>query len=182
MESLQILYIILAGVGAFFLLFSIFAGGDAEIDLDVGDIDFDISDAEAGADSASVFSLRTLATFLLGFGLAGWIAFRGEHGIGIQIISGFTTGLLISFLYFLVMKLMYGMQGSSIVSSRTLIGKQGIINIPTTSIGIAQLKVTTHSGFQEYSCKEKNDTKLKQNDLVNIISDLGGGTLLVEKV
>jgi len=182
MESLQFLYIIMAGVGAIFLIISIFGGDTDGVDLDVGDAEFDISDAEAGTDSVSLFSIRTMATFLLGFGVAGWLAMRGEHGIVGQIIAGFVTGLVITFLYFLVMKFMYSMQGSSIVSSATMIGKIGIINIPTTSTGIAQMKITTASGFHEYSCKEKDNTKLKQNDSVKIVSDLGGGTLLVEKV
>ena len=184
MEKLQILYIILAIVGAFFLVLSIFGGdGDVEVDLDVGDVDFDISDAESPSDSVSVFSIRTLATFLLGFGLAGWSVMRGDGGVGWQIIAGFGAGLFISFLYFLVMRLMYSMQGSSMASVASLVGKEGIITIPTTESGVAQVKVSTEAGFKEYTCKEVKERKLAHNETVTITSgSIGLGTLQVEKV
>lgn len=184
MEKLQILYIILAIVGAFFLVLSIFGGdGDVEVDLDVGDVDFDISDAESPSDSVSVFSIRTLATFLLGFGIAGWSVMRGDGGVAWQIVAGFGTGLVISFLYFLVMRFLYGMQGSSMVSVASLVGKEGIITIPTTTTGVAQVKVSTESGFKEYTCKEVKDRKLAHNETVKITSgSIGLGTLQVEKV
>jgi len=74
------------------------------------------------------------------------------------------------------------MQGSSIVSSIDMVGKRGIINIPTTSSGVAQMKINTNAGFHEYTVKEQESKKLNQNDLVEVISDLGGGNLLVKKI
>ena len=184
MENLQVLYIILAAVGAFFLVLSIFGGdADAEVDLDVGDVDFDISDAESPSESVSVFSIRTLATFLLGFGIAGWSVMRGDGGIAAQILAGFGTGLVISFLYYLVMKFLYGMQGSSMATAASIIGKQGVITIPTTKTGIAQVKVKTVAGYSEYTCKEATGKKLTQNETVKITSvEAGMGSLTVEKV
>jgi len=183
MENLQILYIILAAVGAFFLVLSMFGGDVDGVDLDVGEADFDISDAESPTDSVSVFSLRTLATFLVGFGLAGWSVMRGDGGITAQILAGFGAGLVISFLYYLVMRLMYSMQGSSMVSAESLVGKEGIITIPTTDTGVAQVKVSTEAGFKEYTCKEVKERKLSHNETVKITSgSIGLGTLQVEKV
>ena len=182
MEKLQILYIILFGVGAFFLLLSIFGGADADIDLDVGNADFDISDAESSSDSTSVISFRTLATFLLGFGLAGWSVMRGDGGIGWQITAGFAAGLVISTLYYFAMKFFYSMQGSSMATPEALMGKMGIITIPTTAKGVAQVKVKTVSGYSEFTCKESTGKKLSQNDTVKIISiENGMGNLTVEK-
>jgi len=182
MESLQILYIILAAVGVIFLGISIFTGGEADIDLDVGDVDFDVSDAEVGNDSVSLFSIRTLATFLLAFGLAGWSTFRGGAGITVQILSGFGAGLVVSFLYYLVMKGMYAMQGGSAISAIDLIGKTGTISIPTTDSGKGQVRIATNTGSTEYNCIEKSNKKLKLNELVNIAGVIDAGTLLVEKV
>jgi len=183
MESLQILYIVLAAVGMLFLMISIFTGGEADLDLNVGDADFDVSDAESGSDSVAIFSIRTLSTFLLGFGIAGWTVMRGDGGVFAQLLAGFGAGLAISFLYFLVMKGMYAMQGSSMATTKDLIGKQGTITIPTTKTGIAQVRLATVSGNSEYTCKEVKGRKLKQNDTVTVITaDMGIGTLVVEKV
>ena len=181
MESLQILYIILAVVGGIFLILSLFGGDVDGVDLDVGDTDFDITDAEAGVDSPGIFSIRTIATFFLTFGIAGVIVLSRGGGIGSQLGWGVGLGLVVTFLYFLIMKFMYSMQGSSMSSVNDLIGKTGIVTIPTTDTGIGQVRVATVVGQTEYTCKEKNGKKLKQNDEVKITGSLGAGTLTVEK-
>ena len=182
MEPLQIAYIIMFGVGFIFLMLSIFGGGDAELDLDVGNAEFDISDAESPTDSPSLISIRTLATLLLGFGAAGWVVIRSGGGIGSQILWGFVAGLVISFLYYIAMKGFYAMQGNSMVSAASLVGKEASVNIPTTSTGIVQVKVSTNSGMKEYTAKEKNGKKLEMNETVKITSvPMGSGILTVEK-
>jgi len=181
MEKLQILYILLAAVGAFVLVLSIF-GGEADAEIDIGG-DFDISDAESPSDSVSVFSLRTLATFMLGFGMAGWSVMKGDGGITAQILAGFGAGLVISFLYYLVMRFFFSMQGSSMPTAKAIMGKQGIVAIPTTSTGVAQIKVKTVTGYSDYTCKEVNGKKLAQNDIVKITSvENGMAVIIVEKI
>jgi len=182
MEPLNIMYLAFTFVGIVFLLLSIFGGGDAEVDLDVGDVDFDVSDAEVGSDSVSVFSIRTLATFLLAFGIAGWSVVRGGGGLTAQLLSGFGAGVVVSFLYYLVMRFMYSMQGTSMVSAQSLIGGVGTISIPTTESGKGQVRVATNTGSTEYSCVELGGKKLKQNEQVNIVGLIDAGTLMVEKI
>lgn len=183
MEPLQIMYIIMFGVGFLFLMLSIFGGDvDGDIDLDISDGDLDISDAESGADSPSLISIRTLATLLLGFGGAGWVVMRSGGGTGSQILWGFIVGLVITGLYFLAMKGFYAMQGDSMISAASLIGKEANVTIPTTSTGVVQVKVSTNSGMKEYTAKEKNGKKLGMNDTVKITSvPMGSGILTVEK-
>jgi len=184
MEPLQILYIVLAAVGTVLLLISLF-GMDAEmdVDLDVGNPDFDISDVESGETSVSLFSLRTLATFILAFGIAGWSVLRGDGAVVWQIFAGFGAGLVVSFLYYSVMKFLYSMQGNSMTTAASLIGKAGTITIPTTSTGVAQVRVETLSGLSEFTCKEKTGKKLHKNDTVKITSvETGMQSITVEKV
>ena len=182
METLNMMYIIFAIIGVVLLGISIMGGdADGDLDLDVGDSDFDISDAEVSVDSPSVFSIRTLATFLLAFGLAGIVCIQGDKGIGLQLIWGFASGLFISALYFLVMKLMYSMQGSSMTDAKSFIGREAVVSIPTTESGVGQVRVMTGNGNFEYTCREKDGKKLEQNEVVNVLSS-GSGTLVVEKI
>jgi len=181
MEPLQILYIILTAVGGLFLILSLFGGDVDGVDLDVGDTDFDISDAEAGVDSPSIVSIRTIATFFLAFGITGIIVISQGGGTWTQLGWGFGAGLVVTALYFLVMKFMYSMQGSSMSSVSDLIGSIGVITIPTTDTGIGQVRVATTVGQTEYTCQKKDGKKLRQNDQVVIIGSLGAGTLTVEK-
>lgn len=182
MEALQIVYIVLAFVGAVFLLISIFGGDTDGVDLDVGDADFDISDAEASVDSVSIISMRTISTLILTFGIAGSVVFIKGGGIGSQLIWGTVISVAVTFVYYLIMKFMYSMQGSSMSSAHQLIGKIGRVTIPTTDTGIGQVAVATTVGNTEYTCREKDGKKLKQNDPVKIVSSEGAGLLTVEKV
>jgi len=179
MEGLQILYIVFAAIGFIFLGISFF-GGDAEVDIDIGDADFDISNAEVDADSPHVFSIRTLAVFLLTFGVAGFVAHSNGYEVAGQLIAGFISSFGVAGLVFLIMKGMYSMQGSAQVDSKKLVGQKAIVTIPTTKSGVAQVKVSTAGGIKEYICREKNGKKLKQNDSVNILES-AAGVLTVEK-
>ena len=181
MEPLQMLYISLSGIGGLFLLLSIFGGEVEGVDLDVGDADFDITDADVDVDSPSIISIRTLATFFLAFGIAGIICINQGVGVWGQIAWGMGAGVVVTLLYFLVMKGMYAMQGSSISGAEDLIGKEGVVTIPTTESGIGQVRVLAKVGSTEYTCAEKDGKKLKKNDKVTIVSSAGAGTLVVEK-
>ena len=181
MGTMQILYIALFFVGAILLLVSILGGDvDGGVELDVGDPDFDVSSAEVGADSPSVFSFRTISVFLLGFGAAGWVVLRNGGSVTSQILWSLAVGLVFGALYFLVMKFMYSMQGSSTTSVSSAVGKTGIVIVPTTSTGIAQVKVKTDVGMSEYVCKEKDGKELHENDTVKVVSS-SAGVLVVEK-
>jgi len=178
MSGLQIAYIVMAGVGLLFLSITIFSG-DFELEhdgIEIGHGDADSTASHGEIDSPSIFSLRTFATFLLVFGLTGIICIHNEIGIGGQLISGFISGIIIAFLYFVVMKFMYSMQGDSSVSSFDIIGKQGIVTTPSTSTGLAQIKV----GNTEYLVRETNNKPLTHNEFVKIVK-AEGGSLIVEK-
>lgn len=175
----QILYFIFSGIGLVFLLLSIF-GGDVHTDInfDIGH-DFDISNAEVSSDSPKLFSIRSIATFLLVFGVTGLLCIYNDKSILTQIISGFVASSIVTGLYFLVMRFMYSMQGDSSIEISNLIGKQGIVTTPTTSTGILQVKMMSQSG-NEYTAREINNKPLKQNEIVKVVS-ISSGTLIVEK-
>lgn len=173
MDGLQIAYVIMAGIGLLFLAITIFSG-DFELDLDSTHIE--IAQLHTEVDSPSVFSLRTFATFLLAFGLAGLICVSKGIGLGGQIISGFGAGVIMAGLYFIVMRLMYKMQGDSSVSAHSLVGKIGYVTTPPTSSGLLQVKVDNI----EYMAREVDKGILQKNETVKVVSS-AGGSLLVTK-
>lgn len=104
METLQIIYTAFAVVGGLFLLLSLFSTDegidiDLNIDIEIEEPDFDISDR--------VFSLRTISIFLLGGGVAGWTAFNAGATLGMQIFWAFITGILIAAIYYFVIQRLY---------------------------------------------------------------------------
>jgi len=180
MSALHIMYIVFTLIGIALLGLSI-VGLDSDIEIDFGDPDIDISDAEVSVDSPSMFSFKTLSTFLLIFGIAGNICIYNGYSITTQLVAGFLFGIAFSVLYFLVMKGMYAMQGDSSIETSFLIGKEAIVTTPTVKSGILQVKLI-HGGYgNEYTAREINNVQLYQNEKVKIIS-VNGGFLMVEKV
>lgn len=179
MSGLEIMYAVMTGIGAVILVLSLI-GLDTEVELDIGEANFDISDAEVGVDSPGYFSMKTMASFLVAFGIAAYITISKGGGIPLQILAGFGSGLMVSGLYFLVMKGMYAMQGDSSVSVETLIGKEAIVTTPTVGSGILQVRFMAGVVNEEYTAREVNNVKLIQNEKVKVLS-VSGGILTVEK-
>jgi len=167
-------------LGIVLLLISLLGGeiGDMDIELDV-DVDVDF-DGAGEADSASIFSMRTMSAGLVAFGVGAMIMLENGHTQGIQLLVGAITAGVVGYLSYLLTKFMYSFQGSSNVSLAGVVGKKGIITIGTTINGTSQLRVDTINGPKEFTCKEVNENKLKISDNVTI-SDKIGNLLLVEK-
>lgn len=180
MTGFEIMYAAMAGIGAVFLILSLI-GLDGEVDIEIGEADFDISDAEVGVDSPGYFSMKTMATFLVCFGVAAYVTTFKGMGIPMQLVNGFLAGLVVSFLYFLVMKGMYAMQGDSSVSGATMLGKTAIVTTPTVGSGIAQVKFTSGGLNEEYTAREMNNVKLKINETVKVVSSNGGVLMVVKQ-
>lgn len=179
MSTIQIIYLVLGALGAIFLTLSII-GMDGDVEVDIGDADVELSDAGVGVDSPSLISMRTIATFLLLFGIIGYLCDYMGYGTFIQLLISTGAGFGTALLYGLVMKGMYAMQGDSSVSSTTLIGKTVIVTTPTVSSGICQVKFMEVGVNDEYTAREIDNIKLKQHDTA-IVKFSNGGILTIKK-
>jgi membrane protein implicated in regulation of membrane protease activity len=89
----------------------------------------------------SAFSLFCIAWTMMGFGAAG--AFARYYGYQAPSSTGFgaLAGLLLWLLAFQAMKLMYGQQGDSLVTSSQLIGKTGRLSMAISGGGMGKVTV-----------------------------------------
>jgi membrane protein implicated in regulation of membrane protease activity len=169
------IYFVFLLVGLIGLLSSMLFDGDSDGDLADG--------ADAGDsfdDSPKVFSLRVIFAFLLAFSIGGGAMYYSDKAIAGQIIVGLLSGVATGAFVWWLTKILYNMQGASNVDSDTFIGKTGDIVVGTTPGGKAKVRVSTISGPMELLCKEANDKKLKNGDLVKISGKMGT-LLLVNK-
>ena len=176
----MVLYFIFAILGTFILLFSLFGGGDHHIEFahDAHDVH---GDSGGDNDSPKVLSLRTIASFLLAFGIAGIVCVSFDKGLMAQLIWGFSSGLFTVGLVYLIMKLFYSQQGYSTFNISELIGADCVVTVGTTSSGIASVRVLTPDGAREYTCREIAGEKLERNDVVTIKS-IKDNTIFASKV
>jgi len=177
MEIMLKIYFVFLLVGAIGLLSSLLFGGD-DIDGDLADGSMDAGDSVDG--SPSIFSTRVIFAFLLAFGIGAGAMYYGDHGIGGQMIIGFLAGVGTGAFTWWIFKVLYRMQGASNVNSDDFVGMGGSITVGTSEAGKAKVRVNSTSGPMELMCKEANDKKLKNGDLVKISGKIGT-LLLVSK-
>jgi membrane protein implicated in regulation of membrane protease activity len=171
------LYVTFSVVGILIFALSIFGGLEHEIDLSHS-MDFAHHDLGDHGDHPGIFSVRTIAAFLAGFGVSGLTSkVFLNWGIGGQLALGFGTGLALAGFAILVMRLIYSQQCGSIKDANTLVGKTAIISISSGEQGIAECLADNYY----YSCKEKNNDALRKNDSTRIV-EVQPGMLIVEKI
>jgi len=177
------IYFVFLLVSVIGLLFSLFFDGDNDANVTDG-LDGEHPDGFSHGDiqdSPKVFSMRVIFSFLLAFAIGGGAIFYHGGDILKQILVGLTAGVLTGAFTWGLTAILYKMQGSSSVSSDNFIGMSGDIVIGTTEAGKAKVRIITNSGPMEFLCKEFNDKKLKNGDLVSITGKMGH-LLLVGKL
>lgn len=133
------LYLLIAAVGAVYLIGSLFLGGIFEFleGLDA-DLDFDF---EAG--EPSFFSLKAIAAGAIGLGLVGYLSERAD----IPAILTFALAIVAFFVMliasvFLVLRPLFRQQSNSQLSKQSYIGKTGLVimSIGSGDWGIVRLR------------------------------------------
>ncbi len=127
-------YLVSALVGGFFVLLSMFGGGDADVEIDAEadfDIDADVDvDPGAGPGFIDLFSLRTLFLFMAFFGLCGVLLALTDVGELVRAVMSFATGAVIGLGGNWVVKRVAFQHISSTVTGMDLKGRSGHVIIP----------------------------------------------------
>jgi membrane protein implicated in regulation of membrane protease activity len=184
MEKIQFIYILFLGIGALGLLSSLILGEFGHGDLGGHDFSHDFSGdhGDAGdADSPKLFSLRIIFAFLMAFGIGGGSMYLADKSIGVQIITGFLSGVVTAAITYYIMKLLYSQQGNSNLDAADFIGKQASVTVETTNSGSCQIKIDSGGGDQLFLAKEKNSNPVKLHETVKIVGRLGS-VLIIEKI
>ena len=137
-------YLVSLIVGGFFVLLSIFGGGDAEADVDVdfdadvdADVDFDagggtdlVVGADAGPGLVDLFSLRALFLFAAFFGLTGTLLTWIDNGEPATLIAAVLMGLFAGLGGNYILKRFAYEHVSSDVGVRDLQGRTATVVLP----------------------------------------------------
>lgn len=123
-------YLVSALVGGFFVLLSMFGGGEADVEFEA-EVDVDM-DAEIGAGPGFIdlFSLRTLFLFMAFFGLCGVLLSLTDVGELVRAAMSVATGAVIGLGGNWVVKRVAFKHISSTVTVTDLKGRSGHVIIP----------------------------------------------------
>ncbi len=170
-------------IGSFILVAgSFFFGHDH--DFDHGDVGHDGDGHDLSHEmepTISIFSLKVLATFTMGFGAAGAIARQyGADYLGASLI-GLGTGLILSLLMYLVLSLIYRQQSSSLIQTTSAIGQTGVVQTGISSDSCGEVSLSVGGQYLTYIAKSARGIAIPKGRTVRVVS-LVGSELIVEEV
>lgn len=167
-------FLIVGAIGFVLVLFSMFSGHDGEISVD-HDVGHD-----GGGDSISIFSFRTITTFMTAFGGIGALCTYFEKTILVASIWGIVAGLLFAFIAWWLTSFATKQQASSVIDSSDLIGKTGVVHTSVPEGGTGEVQIE-YAGQRKYMpAKSQEDQPISSGTIV-FIKDHVSGVLIVSK-
>ncbi len=165
---LRLAFMFIGGVGD--------AAGDVDFDLDV-DAGADIGDADIGdhPDPGQAFrllSVQSIAAFMMGFGLAGFAAYRGSNwGLPTSIIVATAFGIVFMWIIGTLMKMAYRLESSGNVSIRQSIGLEAnvYVTVPPAGQGAGQVNVIMDNRQRLYRAVTEESDEITRNTAVRVV-------------
>lgn len=172
-------------VGVIYLLFSILAGGLADVDADVdvhihhGTFDFlHIGHGDSG--EARGLGCSVLSAFLAGFGSMGLLGSLSGWNVLFSILAGLVFGLIFGRSTVAVLRFVLRQQSSDLMTTDSLIGTYARITVDTPPGRTGEALVEGESLIKYPVRATSDDIALKKGDYVEIVR-VEKGRLYVKK-
>jgi len=143
--------------------------------------------AEGGHDLAheaeptiSVFSTKVIATMTMGFGAAGTIARQYGSDYLVSSLWGLGTGLFLSGLMYLMLKVIYQQQSSSLVQTASAIGSTGIVTVSIDPDAPGQVGLEFGGQYLTFIATSARRTAIPKGRRVKVVNAVGS-ELVVEE-
>jgi len=147
-------------------------------DHDAGhDHGFDHGDAA----TISIFSVKVIATFGMGFGAAGAVASYYGYDTVMSSLIGVGFGLLLAGSMYILLNLMARQQSCSLVATSSLVGHTGTVTIAISKNGNGEVAVSGAGNYGTYSARALDDVAIAKGRTVRVVRT-SGSLLLVEEV
>lgn len=139
-----------------------FDAGDADADVDGGDVDGD----------TGVFSVRAVLGFLLGFGWGGYVAIQFGGSVPMAILVGLVVGVLMFLIVAGMMRLIYSLKSDGSLNYESLVGRTGTVyvTIPPCGEPGGQVQVSHPSQLITMAAVQEGDTPLPPQSRVEVVA------------
>ncbi|HAL57610.1 MAG TPA: hypothetical protein DCP63_14365 [Bacteroidetes bacterium] len=127
------------------------------------------------------FSIKVLGTLTMGFGAAGAIARQYGADYLIASLWGVAAGGALSFMLFLVLKIIYRQQASSLVQTSSVIGQQAVVTVPIDAHRAGEVDLSTGSQRMTYLARAAKGEAIDKGSIVKVVG-AAGSELIVEEV
>jgi membrane protein implicated in regulation of membrane protease activity len=150
-------------------------GFDADVNLDVGDID-------AGT-GIGLFSLQTLGAFFLGFGWMGVAAISNGASVMIGVLLAALCGVCAMLAMFYMIKALLRLQSNGNLDYSSVIGQEGkvYVTLPgNDKDGGGQIEIMIQGRLTTASARKQSEGPLKPGQRVRITALDGPTSFVVE--
>ena len=138
-------------------------------------------DAGGGAEpTVSIFSLKVIGTFIMGFGAGGAIAVQYGAGPLAASFIGLVSGVLIGLFMYLVTRLIYGQQSTSIVATESAVGRVGTVTVSIAGDGIGEVDLNLHGQHRNFLARSASADAIPRGRQVTVVRTVGS-QLIVEE-
>lgn len=173
----MIVFMILAFLGFFFLVVTLFFGtifeGIEDVAHDIS-LDHDLSlDHDTDVAGPSPFSIRILAAFITGFGASGAISSYYHKGWMVSSFIGLLFGALTGGIVYLVVSMMYKQQASSTISMDEMVGLAGVVSVTIPPKGFGQVSLVVKSSQVEHFASSESGDEIKNGTNVKVVKLVG---------
>ena len=181
-NGVEIFFLICAIVGGVFVIIRLIlqlVGGDHGLSNGTHTIDLHHSDSDVGF---QIFSLHSLSSFLLMFGLVGLaLHSQSKLGVFISIIGAIAAGLgsiwLIGKLFSLTSKL----QSSGTLQIDNTIGTQGKVYLTIPKEGTGRVLVSVKNSLREFDAASHDNQEIPTGTPIRVVW-VDGNILVVERI
>jgi membrane-bound ClpP family serine protease len=162
-------------IGAFILIVGSFVFGH---DHDIDDADHD-GGTTVGEHTISIFSMKVVGTFLMGFGGAGAIMRNYDYSYMTSSLSGIGTGLALGGLMWLFLSLISKQQASSLIDTSSLVGASGVVTVSISEATSGEVGVTYAGRYMNFAAAA-GGRAIPKGKTVRVVKNIGS-QLIVEE-
>jgi hypothetical protein len=167
----------IAALGFFFLLFSLLAG-DLFGHGDIGGHDVGLHGEVHGG--VSFFSTRVLSVFVTAFGGFGAIGANMGFSIAVSTLMGLGGGLFFGGVIYLFASFLYSQQASSDIRVSELVGSTAQVTVAIPKGGVGQVRLTMGESVVEKIARSQDGSEILLGALVKVES-VAGESILVSR-
>jgi len=156
-------------------------GHDHDVDHDHGGhFDHGHDGGHDAEPSVSMFSVKVIGSFIMGFGAGGAIA--AFYGASPPVASGIglAVGFLMGLLMYWVMRLIYSQQSTSIVTTNSAIGEIGTVTTAIGRNGTGEVALTLNGQHRSFLARSADTNAIAKGRQVKVVHTTGSQLVVRE--
>jgi membrane protein implicated in regulation of membrane protease activity len=141
--------------------------------------DHDAADGGHEGDSAgdegtiSIFSMKVVATMLMGFGAAGAIARSYHMDYLAASLIGVLSGVMLGALMYGILSLFVRQQASSLIATSAAVGCTGTVTVSIGANSCGEVGLEVEGQYSSYLACSQDGRALPKGQLVRVVKTLG---------